>query len=87
MKEETRTLSARRGIILVLGGSGKTGRRVVSRLQDRGLDTRAVSRSSDPAFDWDDPRSWDHALDGVKAASLTKASMDRAAPGIARSGA
>ena len=37
---------------LVLGATGKTGRRVVERLRRRGLDVRAGSRSGPPPFDW-----------------------------------
>jgi uncharacterized protein YbjT (DUF2867 family) len=36
---------------LVLGGTGRTGRRVVERLAARGLPTRVGSRSGDPPFD------------------------------------
>jgi uncharacterized protein YbjT (DUF2867 family) len=50
---------------LVLGGTGKTGRRVVERLQARGLPTRVGSRSAEPPFDWDDRDTWAAALDGV----------------------
>jgi uncharacterized protein YbjT (DUF2867 family) len=39
---------------LVLGGNGKTGRRVVERLAARGLPVRVGSRSGTPAFDWRD---------------------------------
>jgi uncharacterized protein YbjT (DUF2867 family) len=40
--------------ILVLGSTGKTGRRVVERLTARGIPTRAGTRSAEPRFDWDD---------------------------------
>jgi uncharacterized protein YbjT (DUF2867 family) len=43
---------------LVLGGTGKTGRRVVKRLEARGVPTRIGSRSGDPPFDWDAPATW-----------------------------
>lgn len=56
--------------ILVLGASGKTGRRVVSRLRAAGLPTRAASRSSQVHFDWSDPATWDAALSGVSAVYL-----------------
>ena len=36
---------------LVLGGTGKTGRRVVERLEARGLPVRVGSRSGTPRFD------------------------------------
>ena len=40
------------GLTLVLGGTGKTGRRVVERLANRGVPTRVASRAGDPPFDW-----------------------------------
>lgn len=54
--------------VLVIGNNGKTGRRVASRLQALGYATRGVSRSTSPAFDWQDPRSWRAALDGTRSA-------------------
>ncbi|MFB4319131.1 NAD(P)H-binding protein [Actinomadura sp. 21ATH] len=61
--------------ILVLGGRGKTGRRVVAGLRDRGLPVRAASRTavSPPAgarFDYADQTTWGPALDGVRAVYL-----------------
>jgi uncharacterized protein YbjT (DUF2867 family) len=50
---------------LVLGGTGKTGRRVVERLAARGIRTRVGSRSGEPPFDWDEQATWSPALDGV----------------------
>ena len=52
---------------LVLGGTGKTGRRVVERLEGRGLPVRVGSRSGQPPFDWEDRATWAPALDGVGA--------------------
>jgi uncharacterized protein YbjT (DUF2867 family) len=57
--------------ILVLGGTGKTGRRVVERLRAKGLAVRVGSRSGEPPFDWEDPATWALALDGVGAVYLT----------------
>jgi uncharacterized protein YbjT (DUF2867 family) len=56
---------------LVLGGTGKTGRRVVERLTDHGLPVRVGSRSGSPPFDWEDRSTWAPALDGVAAVYLT----------------
>lgn len=50
---------------LVLGGTGKTGRRIVQRLKEDGLPVRVGSRSGAPPFDWDEPATWAPALDGV----------------------
>lgn len=50
---------------LVLGATGKTGRRILPRLRMQGIPARAASRSSTTRFDWSDPDSWDAALQGV----------------------
>ena len=52
---------------LVLGGTGKTGRRVVERLTERGLPVRVGSRSGKPPFDWEDDSTWAPALQGIGA--------------------
>ncbi|HNP37353.1 MAG TPA: NmrA family NAD(P)-binding protein [Woeseiaceae bacterium] len=66
--------------ILVLGGTGKTGRRVADRLKARGINTRIGSRSADLPFDWNDKGTWDAALDGATAVYITYA-PDLAIPG------
>jgi uncharacterized protein YbjT (DUF2867 family) len=53
---------------LVLGGTGKTGRRVVQRLRARGLPVRIGSRSGEPRFDWEDRSTWAPILNGARAA-------------------
>jgi uncharacterized protein YbjT (DUF2867 family) len=53
---------------LVLGGTGKTGRRVVERLTAHGLPVRIGSRSGEPRFDWEDRSTWDPVLEGVGSA-------------------
>lgn len=68
------------GLTLVVGGTGKTGRRVVERLEARGVETRIASRSADPSFDWNDTDTWDAALEGVTSAYITYA-PDLAIPG------
>ncbi len=50
---------------LVLGGTGKTGRRVAQRLEARGRPVRIGSRSGEPPFDWEDRSTWATALHGV----------------------
>ncbi|HEY2129502.1 MAG TPA: NmrA family transcriptional regulator [Streptosporangiaceae bacterium] len=52
---------------LVLGGTGKTGRRVAQRLTALGRPVLAGSRSGRPRFDWQDRATWGPALDGVAA--------------------
>ena len=41
-----------RGLTLVVGGTGKTGRRVADRLSARGLPVRIGSRSGELPVDW-----------------------------------
>jgi uncharacterized protein YbjT (DUF2867 family) len=53
---------------LVLGGTGKTGRRVAERLTAKGVPVRIGSRSGNPPFDWDNPATWEPALENVTAA-------------------
>ncbi|MGW7691681.1 NmrA family NAD(P)-binding protein [Streptomyces asiaticus] len=53
---------------LVLGATGKTGRRVAARLRLGGTPVRAASRASRTRFDWSDPGGWDAALRGIAAA-------------------
>jgi uncharacterized protein YbjT (DUF2867 family) len=55
---------------LVVGGTGKTGRRVVERLNTRGLPVRVGSRSGQPRFDWGDQSTWAPVLQGVRAAYI-----------------
>ena len=69
---------------LVLGGTGKTGRRVAERLKARGVPTRIASRSGMPSFDWNDQSTWEAVLDGVTAAYLAYA-PDIAIPGATES--
>ena len=68
--------------VLLVGGYGKTGRRVAERLEARGVSVRAGSRSATPAFDWNDMATWAQALEGVSAAYVTYY-PDLAAPGAA----
>lgn len=57
--------------ILIIGKNAKTGQRVDQRLQALGHTTRAVSRSTSPAFDWQDPDTWQASLEGIKSAYVT----------------
>jgi uncharacterized protein YbjT (DUF2867 family) len=56
---------------LVLGGTGKTGRRVVERLAARGIPVRVGSRSGEPRFDWEDRSTWAPVLEGVGSAYVS----------------
>jgi uncharacterized protein YbjT (DUF2867 family) len=57
--------------ILIIGPTAKTGLRVDQRLQALGYTTRSVSRSTEPAFDWEDPTTWRTALEGTESAYVT----------------
>ncbi|MGD8167250.1 NmrA family NAD(P)-binding protein [Herbiconiux sp. P16] len=65
---------------LVLGGTGKTGRRVADRLRSAGVPVRAVGRSTSIPFDWADRGTWDAAIRDSKRAYLAY-SPDLAVPG------
>jgi uncharacterized protein YbjT (DUF2867 family) len=53
---------------LVLGGTGKTGRRLVERLTRRHIPVRIGSRSAGLPFDWDQPSTWGPVFQDVVAA-------------------
>lgn len=80
MTDRKKAKNASFGTTLVTGGTGKTGRRVVERLDARGVETRIASRASSPAFDWHDAGTWDAALEGVTSAYIAYA-PDIAIPG------
>jgi len=67
---------------LVLGGTGKTGRRVAERLMARNLPVRIGSRSGEPPFDWENAATWPAALRDVRAVYISYY-PDLAAPGAA----
>lgn len=57
--------------ILIIGKNGKTGARVNQSLQSLGYETRAVSRSTTPSFDWEAPETWAPAIQGTRSAYVT----------------
>src|ERR1700736_5409633 len=57
--------------ILVIGSTGKTGKRVADQLEMRGIPIRHGSRSADLPFDWDNPQTWAPALAGVGKVYIT----------------
>jgi uncharacterized protein YbjT (DUF2867 family) len=57
--------------ILVIGSTGKTGKRVADQLEKRGIAVRHGSRSADVPFDWDNPQTWAAALAGVDKVYIT----------------
>ena len=66
--------------ILVIGGTGKTGKRIVTLLKAQGHTVRVGSRSATPAFDWHAPEGWDNALEGMDKVYVTY-QPDLAVPG------
>jgi uncharacterized protein YbjT (DUF2867 family) len=67
---------------LVLGGTGKTGRRVVQRLTAKDVPVRIGSRDGGLPFDWNDRAGWGPALQGVTSAYVSY-HPDLAVPGAA----
>ena len=65
--------------ILVIGATGKTGKRVLQRLEARGLPVRQGTRHSEIPFDWEQPDKWGAALAGIRAAYVAY-SPDLAVP-------
>jgi uncharacterized protein YbjT (DUF2867 family) len=65
---------------LVLGGTGKTGRRIVEQLAARNVPVRVGSRGAQPSFVWEDRGTWVPALAGVNAVYISYY-PDLAAPG------
>jgi len=81
--EPTPIIPGRPREVLVLGGTGKTGRRVVNRLAEQGVRVRAASRNPAESvaginpfhFDWDDASTHGPALAGVDAVYLIPPAM------------
>lgn len=57
-------------VILVLGATGSTGRRVAESLRASGHTVRAASRSGETRFDWSAPDTWEAAVSGASALYL-----------------
>ena len=57
--------------ILVIGATGKTGSRVASKLEAKGVAVRRGARRSETPFDWEDPATWGPVLCGVSKAYVT----------------
>lgn len=50
---------------LVIGGTGKTGRKVVEGLKQHNQNVRIGARSANPPFDWNDTSTWAKVLEGI----------------------
>lgn len=68
--------------ILILGGTGKTGRRLAERLTTHNTPVRIGSRTGSPRFDWEAPATWAPAMQGVSAVYISYY-PDIAVPGAA----
>ena len=66
--------------ILVIGGTGKTGCKVVERLTKNNINVRVGSRNANPAFDWHNPSGWATALKDIDKVYITF-QPDLAVPG------
>lgn len=68
--EKTTNSTPTHSNVLVIAASGKTGRRVATLLEERGVAVRRGSRSGagPEAFDWADRATWGPALEGMDAA-------------------
>ena len=51
--------------ILVIGSTGKTGKRVADQLERLGIPVRHGSRTADIPFNWEDRQTWAPALEGI----------------------
>lgn len=67
-------------LVLVLGATGKTGRRIASSLDTQGVPVRLGSRSASPSFDWNNSATWGDCLEGVTRIYINYA-PDLAMPG------
>jgi uncharacterized protein YbjT (DUF2867 family) len=65
---------------LVIGSTGKTGRRIAHRLTALGHPVRGAARGATPPFDWERPETWPGVLRGAGSVYLTYY-PDLAAPG------
>ncbi|WP_289659107.1 NAD(P)H-binding protein [Flavobacterium panacagri] len=58
--------------ILVLGSNGKTGRRVVKRLENNPeVEIRLGSRNETIPFDWENPETWQNAVKDIDTVYIT----------------
>jgi uncharacterized protein YbjT (DUF2867 family) len=69
--------------VVVLGGTGKTGRRVAATLQASRVEVLTAARRGDRIFDWESPDTWDGLWDGADAAYLVDSQLPDAADQMA----
>ena len=73
MNNITNTSPQQTGRILVLGGTGKTGRRIAAGLKAKRIPIRIGSRSASPSFDWNNETGWNACLHDVEAVYINYA--------------
>lgn len=56
--------------IVVIGGTGKTGSRVVKNLTASGYNVRIVGQKTSPALDWENTETYDAVLEGMDRAYI-----------------
>ena len=56
--------------IVVIGGTGKTGKRVAKNLKETGHHVQVVGRSTNPPLNWEKPETYDAVLDGMDRAYI-----------------
>ena len=66
--------------VLVLGATGKTGRRIVQQLAAKQVPVRLGSRRAEIPFDWENDKTWEAALAGIHAVYIAY-QPDLAIPG------
>lgn len=57
--------------ILVIGGNGRTGKRIVHHLNELRIPVRVGSRNGEPPFNWQDRDTWAPALEGMRAVYIS----------------
>jgi uncharacterized protein YbjT (DUF2867 family) len=80
MNNITNTSPQQTGRIFVLGGTGKTGRRIAAGLKAKRIPIRIGSRSASPSFDWNNETGWNACLHDVETVYINYA-PDLAIPG------
>lgn len=56
--------------VAVIGGTGRTGRRIADRLRTQDVEVRIGSRTAAPPFRWEKPDTWEPVLLGCTAAYI-----------------
>lgn len=65
-------------LILLVGGTGTTGRRIADRLRTRGVPFRCTSRAGSPPFDWDREDTWAANVTGPRLMTFEDAAEELA---------